>query len=95
MKIINSKTSKTNGYKVINKGDNYGRNNVLTHEKDMPMIEFYFDEFFISRYYVNTFLKIETGLCLEGGAREYDLNREDVKKVQDSLEYLKLAIDNK
>lgn len=85
MKNINSKTSKTNGYKVINEGDNYGRNNVLTHDEKDSLIEFYMDDFFISRYYLSTFLEIETGLCLEGGAREYDLNSDDIKKIQNSL----------
>lgn len=84
-KNISSKKSKTNKFRIVEEGDNYGLNFMLTHDEKMPMIEFYSDDYFISRYYLDTFLEVKDGLCLDGGAREYDLPGEDIQKIKNSL----------
>lgn len=75
--------------RIVLQGESYGLNNVLTHEKPMPLVEFYFRgteaEAFISRYYLNTLIDTKggqrTGLCLDGRMREYDLSSEDMAGV--------------
>ena len=49
--------------RVVNKGDKYGRDFVLTHEEEKPLVEFYDSRYphtefgqFITRYYVATIL---------------------------------------
>jgi len=69
--------------RVVNKGDKYGRDFVLTHEEDKPLVEFYDSRYphtefgqFVSRYYVETILGTdkwgsgEGGLILDGGNRD-------------------------
>ena len=59
---------------VIGKGDRYGRENCLTHDKDDQLVEFWDTKHdqFVSRYYRSTLLKGNpTGLnlkemCLSG-----------------------------
>jgi hypothetical protein len=66
--------------RVVNKGDKYGRDFVLTHDSDKPLVEFYDSRYphtefgqFVSRYYVSTILgtdgygRAEGGLILDGG----------------------------
>ena len=67
--------------RVIVKGENYGLNATLVHDKDDPLVEFYdlrhprdrpglINGQFISRYYLSTLLRKNqdplAGLCLEG-----------------------------
>jgi len=69
--------------RVVNKGDKYGRDFVLTHNEDKPLVEFYDSRYphtefgqFVSRYYVETILgedkwgSGEGGLILDGGNRD-------------------------
>lgn len=94
--------------RIVFKGDKYGLDGCLTHDKDDPVVEFYLqtsevvgrslkweelDEpwWFISRYYVSTFLglceyshrggPVASGMCLDGGYPEYSLSAADCLKV--------------
>jgi hypothetical protein len=77
---------------IVMQGETYGLNNALTHDKEMPLIEFYFrgtqtDDTgaFISRYYLDTLMDTNggerEGLCLDGRMREFDLSSEDMAGV--------------
>lgn len=71
--------------RLLRKDENYGRNFVLTHDEDEPLIEFYdatksgrYSETkalgnFISRYYLSTLQKSDPdyGLALWGDFPEY------------------------
>lgn len=70
--------------KVVQKGESYGRNNCLTHDRDDALVEFYDARYvdgrfseegqFVSRYYVSTLLESANyprGLCLEGGVEDW------------------------
>ena len=86
--------------RIVRKGDKYGLNNCLTHDKDEPMVEFYDNRYphtehgqFVSRYYVATILGTdrygsgEGGLCLDGGNRDqWTVSAQDMDTVR---EYLK------
>lgn len=92
-KVMGFVASNNQSYKVrvVQKGDRFGRNHVLTHDKADPMVEFYLsnegtdrDDYFISRYYLSTFRDIpyRQGLCLDGGQREFDLDKFDIAFVK-------------
>ena len=85
--------------RVVNKGDKYGRDFVLTHEEDKPLVEFYDSRYphtefgqFVSRYYVSTLLgedkygRAEGGLCLDGGnANEWTVSERHMGIVRSFL----------
>ena len=75
--------------RVVNQGEHYGLNNVLTHEDETPMIGFNLvrkgnSDYFVSRYYMDTFLGIHhnDGLCLVSGQRDLDLNKFDLAFIR-------------
>jgi hypothetical protein len=81
--------------RVVNKGDKYGLNNVLTHNEDKPLVEFYdvrypHTEFgqFVSRYYVSTILgddgygPKDSGLNLHGGVPEWTVSERHMDIVR-------------
>ena len=79
--------------RFVNKGDTYGRNFCLTHDKDEPMIEFYdarypHTEFgqFVSRYYVKTLRGHTGGLILDGGIPEWTVSSAGMEQVQNLIE---------
>lgn len=87
----------TNVYKVtfnvrlVQKGDEYGLDNKLTHDEDEPLVEFYDTRYphtefgqFISRYYRKTLLgspSVEHGLDLHGGERAWVLSPKNMRDV--------------
>jgi len=76
---------------VINKGDSYGRNNVLTHDKDDQLVEFWDTKYdqFISRYYKSTLLdRNYGGLILYGGEPEWTVSAEGMDQVIEMLRAL-------
>jgi len=76
---------------VINKGDNYGRNNVLTHDKDDQLVEFYDTKHdqFVSRYYKSTLLERDyAGLILQGDVPEWRVSAEGMHEVREMLRSL-------
>lgn len=75
--------------RIVKKGDKYGLNNCLTHDKPASMVEFYDTsngEQFVSRYYVVTFLggiDDGVGLMLDGGCPAWNLDGESVDSVKE------------
>lgn len=75
----------------VQKGDRYGRNGVLVHEEDDPLIEFYDARHahaehgqFVSRYYETTLLERAIaggGLLLDGGVPEWQVSEENITQV--------------
>jgi len=79
--------------RFVNKGDTYGRDFCLTHDKDEPMIEFYdarypHTEFgqFVSRYYVETLRGHTGGLILDGGIPAWTVSASGMEQVQNLIE---------
>lgn len=81
---------------ILKKGDRYGLDNCLTHDKDRPVIEFYDAEYpihkdphgkilgqFVSRYYTKTLLEsnLHGGLCLDGGISKWHISSDNLKDV--------------
>jgi hypothetical protein len=85
--------------RVVNKGDKYGRDFVLTHKEDKPLVEFYDSRYphtefgqFVSRYYVETILgndrwgSGEGALILDGGNRDqWTVSEKDMDTVREFL----------
>jgi len=77
--------------RVVRKGDRYGLNNCLVHDKSDPLVEFYdttHGEQFVSRYYRSTLLSDNgprsldrTGLCLDGGYPEWSVGAVEMGTV--------------
>lgn len=103
MKLATVQNIRTNGMsfnvRVVEKGEQYGLNMCLTHEDDMPMIEFYdtrykFDRIgdiimgqFITRYNLDTFKTVQgTGLNLDGGVHDWTLDPDAVAQTHALLE---------
>lgn len=88
--------------RFVDKGDKYGRDRCLTHDKDEPLIEFYDARFvkgfeslgqFVSRYYLTTLLSREygdarTGLCLYGGVADWYIDKEGMTEVFEWLDWI-------
>ena len=56
--------------RVVMSGENYGRDDCLTHEGSEPLVEFFDKRFphtpngqFVSRYYLETIMNISLALC--------------------------------
>lgn len=89
--------------RLIEKGDAYGKDDQLVHEDDMPLIEFFDLRYshsrvdgnlsgqFISRYNLDTFEKVQTGIFLDSGSIDWSLNQDSVKYVQ---EWANQSLDN-
>lgn len=77
---------------ILEKGDKYGLNNVLVHDKDQPLVEFYdsthkFTEHgqFVSRYYIDTIVNSNSGLNLHGGEPNWQIDSESMNIVRTFL----------
>jgi hypothetical protein len=79
--------------RLVFKGDHYGRNGCLTHEDDKPLIEFYDGRFdfdawtgfvgqFIGRWYLETFMDHEGGMCLDGGIPNWQIGADNTAEIQ-------------
>jgi hypothetical protein len=76
--------------RVVSKGDRYGLDFCLTHNKDEPLVEFYdarypHTEFgqFVSRYNFSTIWeRDDAGLCLDGGEPEWSICADDMAAVR-------------
>lgn len=98
--VTNKETKISFMVRIVERGDNYGHMMQLTHDKDMPMIEFYdtrykFDRLvdiilgqFVSRYYLGSFKDINPagGLCLQGGVSDWYLDSDATKQTFALLE---------
>jgi hypothetical protein len=90
--LINAANGIAFTMRLVRKGDQYGRDNCLTHDKAEPLVEFYdsryaFDrtpagtvlgQFTGGRYYAATLLEgsADRGLALSGGGRAWTLDAE-------------------
>lgn len=86
--------------RLLLKGEHYGQDGVLLHEKDEPLVEFYDaeqdkDKFgpwgqFVTRYYIVTLLSREhlgMPLCLHGGyPNDWTVSGEHMSLVERWLE---------
>jgi hypothetical protein len=79
--------------RIVRKGEGYGLDSRLTHDKEEPFVEFYDKRYphteygqFISRYYVSTILEYDNqGLCLDGGIPEWSISARDMGVVRSWL----------
>ncbi len=88
---IQNKNGRKFRAKIIRKGDQYGKDNCLTHDGDKPLVEFWDltyqnnkfgpDGQFVSRYYVETILEVVNGLCLQGDVPEWNIDAEPMTQV--------------
>ena len=84
--------------RIVRRGDQYGLDGCLTHDKDEPLVEFYDTRYeagswsgfgqFVSRYYVGTLLEHSDrhGLILHGGVAEWVVSATGMARV---VQYLK------
>lgn len=86
--------------RIVRRGDRYGLNSALVHDKDEPMVEFYdatqsgkpgFSELgqFVARYYIGTLLESPfhaLGLNLDGGIPEWTIEPEQYLSIYETLE---------
>lgn len=75
--------------RLVEKGDKYGRNDAITHNKDEPLVEFFDVRYphtelgqFVARYYKSTIMEIEGGLILDSSIRDWYVDSEGIEKVQ-------------
>ena len=81
--------------RLVCKGDNYGRDNGLTHTEDKPLVEFYDARYphtqfgqFISRYYAETLTRhYGPGSIDLGGSPDWTI---DAAGMQEVFTWLKL-----
>lgn len=76
---------------VVKNGDSYGRNNVLTHDKDDELVEFWDTKHdqFVSRYYKSTLLERDSGgLLLQGDVPEWSISSVGMNEVREMLRSL-------
>lgn len=80
---------------IIEQGDKYGLNNVLTNNNRDPIIQFFDRRFnhsengqFISSYYMHTLLNHNpnNGLCLQGGVLDWNISMTGMALVVNWLE---------
>lgn len=78
--------------RIVEEKDTYGNNNCLTHDKKEPLIEFYDARYkhtpygqFISRYYKETILEVNSGLILDGGVPEWKIEKAQMDEVKSWL----------
>jgi len=82
--------------RIVFKGENYGLNDMFTHDQDRPLVEFYDDRYhfqsddrgqFVSRYYVSSLLEYTgRGLNLHVGVDAWNLSPSDMDTVRDYLQ---------
>lgn len=80
---------------IVEKGESYGLNNCLTHDKVDPLVEFYDQRYihtplgqFVSRYYMSTLLEKKdqhVGLDLQGNVPDWKINAEQMNLVREWL----------
>ena len=76
--------------RIVREGERYGRNDCLTHDEPMPLVEFYDTRYphtergqFVSRYYADTIAAIPSGrgLDLDGGVPDWTIDGESMRFV--------------
>ena len=81
--------------RVVMSGESYGKDDCLTHERSEPLVEFFDKRFphtpngqFVSRYYLETVVKMSNGLNLDGGVDAWKVSKEGIDFVQEKLKEL-------
>lgn len=79
--------------RFVNKGDTYGRDFCLTHDKEDALIEFYDSRYphtefgqFVTRYYVKTLRGHDGRLDLDSGIPEWTVSADGMAQVQQLIE---------
>ena len=92
-KFTNDETGLSFTARVIDTGDNYGKDNCLVND-GKPLVEFYDARYdftpglgqFVTRYYVDTIKEHQGGLILDGGVPDWTISASNVSDVQRWLE---------
>ena len=81
--------------RIVVKGEGYGVNDVIIHDSETPLVEFYDSRYtrinargqFVSRYYASTLLESENrgGLNLDGGVAGWTVSDEDIETVRQNI----------
>ena len=79
--------------RIVSRGDKYGLNFSLTHNEDMPLVEFYDSRYphteygqFVSRYYLDTIINREgLGLSLDAGVTAWTVPAEAMSELIKTL----------
>lgn len=88
--IYNDTTGRPFTMRLVRKGQGYGRDLQVIHDRDEPLVEFYDAQHsfkgergaefgqFVSRYYLSTLLRghaaDSAGLCLDGGVPAWQID---------------------
>ena len=98
LQVVNQKGIPFN-VRFVEKGDKYGRNDVLTYQNNEPIVVFYDDRYkidhpelgqIVSMYYVSTIMEVKEGyiLILDGGVSNWRISPENVKEIKQWLNQL-------
>ena len=78
--------------RLVEKGDKYGLNDILTHDEADPLVEFFDTRYehtdfgqFVTRYYLGTLLKSGGGLCLQGDVPSWSVGEACMNRIRDWL----------
>lgn len=79
--------------RVVHKGDFYGLDDCLLHDKIDPLVEFYDTRYlhtkygqFVSRYYLSTLLERDNhGLNLQGDVDDWSIDSETMRLIKKDL----------
>lgn len=85
--------------RIVSRGDKYGLNFSLTHNEDMPLVEFYDSRYphteygqFVSRYYLDTIINHEgSGLSLDAGVTAWTVPAEAMSELIKTLKNIAFA----
>jgi hypothetical protein len=93
--LVTNEDGITFAVRLVQRGDRYGLHGCLTHDIEEPLVEFYdtrydhnsdwLEEFvgqFVSRYYVETLLGHEGGLCLDGGISDWQVSAGNMVQIK-------------
>lgn len=75
--------------RLVRKGQQYGLNDKLTHDREDPLVEFFDSRYdhtplgqFVSRYYLSTLLaRPHSGLCLDTGSLLWVVSEETMLDI--------------
>lgn len=84
--------------RIVSRGDKYGLNFSLTHNEDMPLVEFYDSRYphteygqFVSRYYLDTIINHDEGLSLDAGVTAWTVPADAMSELIKTLKNIVFA----
>jgi hypothetical protein len=96
--ILDPVSQLTWAVRLVQRGDAYGLNDQLTHDKDEPLVEFFDTRYphtplgqFVSRYNLDTLLGSEGGINLDGGIPAWSVSAAGMAPVTAWLREVKAA----